>query len=157
MRRACAFAMALHALACGGGDGQGAGSTEAHGDAAAGCNGRGETLYPGLVKLSASGYAFEIVELVPAAPTLVQSQPGNTWTVRIRDGEGAALEGAALNVQSFMPDHNHAGPPAVGVEHEPGVYTIENLLLPMPALYAITLLAGEERVVYSICISAQTG
>jgi len=166
----CAYAVAFQLTACGDGTGsdhgdlRGAaarGSTERE-DASAGCDGLGEALHPGLVRTSNGGFAFEILELIPETPILSQSRPGNSWRLRISDGAGAPATGAALSVRTLMPDHGHAGPPAVGIEQAPGVYAIEDLLLPMPALYSITVIAalpgtGQEAVDYSICISAETG
>ena len=157
--RVCALAVAVLGVTCDG-DGQGAGSG-ARNDASSSCDGRGEALHPGFVRISSGGYIFELVDLMPEAPVLSQSRPGNVWQLRISDPGGAPVEGAALSVRTFMPDHNHSGPSAVGIEQAPGAYLVEDLLLPMPALYSITLSAslpaGEETVDYSICVSAETG
>ena len=135
---------------------------ETEGDAAQ-CGGRGDPVYAGLVKSSSGGYSFEVLALEPETPIISQAEPGNTWTLAVADAAGEALSGASMTVSTFMPDHNHAGPSAVGIEQQPGVYLIEDLLLPMPALYAVTVkvrpagASQDEDVSYSICISAQSG
>ena len=68
----------------------------------------------------------------------------------------------ALNVTSYMPDHGHAGPPTLGVETEPGVYDVENLVFPMPAFYAVgfglTLDANvKESAAIYLCVEATSG
>jgi hypothetical protein len=132
------------------------------GDAAM-CGGRGDPFHVGLVKTSSGGFSFEMLELVPAPPIISQAEPGNTWTIAVSDASGEPLTGASMMVNTFMPDHKHPGPSSVGIQQQPGVYRIEGLLLPMPALYEVSVTvrpAGaseDEDVSYSICISAQSG
>jgi hypothetical protein len=135
---------------------------EGEGDAAI-CGGRGDPLEPGLVKSSSGGFRFEVLELAPPKPIVSQAEPGNSWKISVADAAGGALSGASMTVTTFMPDHKHPGPSNVGIEQEPGVYLIEDLLLPMPALYTVTVKvrpedsAEDEDVSYSICVSALSG
>ena len=83
---------------------------------------------------------------------------GTRWTVSIADPSGAPVTGAVLQVSSYMPDHGHYAPTAVAIEQGGGVYRIDDLILPMPGLYAITLAlslsSGEkESVALSLCMT----
>ncbi len=122
------------------------------------CGGRAEAVSAGLSKVSAGGYVFELTALAPALPVQSAGPPGNDWTVSVTDTEGTPVTGGTLVVTSYMPDHAHSGPPAVAVEQGDGVYELDGLVLPMPALYAITetltLPSGvKESVVVSLCMS----
>jgi YtkA-like len=158
--RGLALPAAIFILGC---SNDGPGNPAETEDDAALCGGRGDPVYAGLVKSSSGGYSFEVLELEPEPPIISQAEPGNTWTLAVADAAGEALSGASMTVSTFMSDHNHAGPSSVGIEQEPGVYLIEDLLLPMPALYAITVkvrpagASEDEDVSYSICVSAQSG
>ena len=125
------------------------------------CAGRAAPLLEGMVTISDGGHEFQIIDLNPDAPVLSQSEPGNIWTLRVTDAGGQAFSAAAMMVKTFMPDHDHAGPSALGIEQEPGLYVIEDLLLPMPAFYTVTVTASAggsvQEVDYELCISAQTG
>ena len=122
------------------------------------CGARAEAVSAGLQKVSAGGYVFELTALEPALPVQSAAPPGNTWTESVTDPAGAPVTGGTLFVTSYMPDHTHSGPPAVGVEQGGGVYVVDGLVLPMPAFYAITstltLESGaKESVAVSLCLS----
>jgi hypothetical protein len=126
------------------------------------CDTRAETLLPGLVKTSEGGYRFELLGLEPAMPVISTQAPGNVWHVHVTDASGAPVAAAVLNVATFMPDHNHSGPPAVGVAEAPGTYRIESLLFPMPAQYTVTFTlrpsgADAQSVQLMPCLGAQSG
>jgi len=123
------------------------------------CAARAEPVSAGSTSVSAGGYAFELSALTPASPVQSAGPPGNDWMVTITDPEGAPVLDGALLVTSYMPDHGHSGPPAVGVARGAGNYEIAPLVLPMPALYAITLSltlasGGKESVIIPLCMSA---
>lgn len=123
------------------------------------CGGRAEVVAAGLRKISAGGYAFELTALDPAVPVQSAGPPGNHWTLSVSDPDGLPVSGGTLIITSYMPDHAHSGPPAVAVERGQGIYEVDALVLPMPALYAITsiltLPGGEkESVVLSLCMSS---
>ncbi len=113
----------------------------------------------GLLRVSPSGYAFELTALEPSVPVQSAGPPGNDWTVTVTDPEGAPVLDGALVVTSYMPDHAHSGPPAVGVARGDGAFEIAPLILPMPALYSITLTltldsGAQESVAVPLCMSA---
>jgi hypothetical protein len=122
------------------------------------CTTRAEGVTQGLSKVSSGGYSFTLTALVPAQPVQSSGQPGNTWTVSITDPSGAPVTGAVLQISSYMPDHGHYAPTAVAVEQGGGVYQVDDLVLPMPGLYAITLSlaltsGAKESVVLSLCMT----
>lgn len=122
---------------------------------------RADPLGAGLSKTSKNRANFELLMLAPSVPVQSVGPPGNHWTLRATNATGAPLSGA-LNVTTYMPDHGHAGPPTLGIETEAGVYDIENLVFPMPALYAVTLgLTSEagvkESVAIYVCVEAASG
>ena len=135
-----------------------------HGSAESGvsdstCSNRGESVSAGFRKVSAGGDAFVLTALDPAVPVQSAGPPGNHWTLAVSDSDGRPVSGGALLVTSYMPDHAHSGPPAVGVERAEGVYEVEDLVLTMPALYAITCIltlpsGARESVVVSLCMSS---
>lgn len=122
------------------------------------CSDRAGTVSAGLREVSSDGYVFELTALTPDAAVQSAGPPGNTWTFSVTDRDGAPVSGGALVVTSYMPDHGHSGPPAVAVERDPGTYEVDDLVLPMPALYQITptltLASGErESVVVTLCLN----
>lgn len=123
------------------------------------CASRAEGVSAGLSKPSMGGVAFTLTALAPAVPVQSAGAPGNTWTVSLADAQGAPVTGAVLQVSSYMPDHGHYAPTAVAVEQGGGVYEIDDLVLPMPGLYDITLTASlssgsKESVALSLCMTA---
>jgi hypothetical protein len=126
------------------------------------CSTRADALAFGLSKLSSNGTRFELRELDPTIPVQSATAPGNSWRVALRDSAGNPVSGALFNVTTYMPDHGHAGPPSVGVETSEGVYGIDGLLFPMPALYAVTLSASagdaeKQSVAIYVCVEASSG
>jgi hypothetical protein len=149
--------LALSASACAS-KSEGAGSHAGAGD----CSARADPLAVGLSKLSSNGTRFELVQLSPAIPVQSTTAPGNSWSVALHDVEGAPLRGGALDVTTYMPDHGHAGPSSLGLESADGIYTVDALLFPMPALYAVTLSLirqDTERTSVSVfvCVEAASG
>lgn len=130
---ALAIALALASSACASDREQSSGDP-----AASDCSSRADALAAGFAKTTPSGARFTLRSMVPLAPVQSAGPPGNSWAIEIRDANAAPLSGA-LNVTTFMPDHGHAGPPTIGIESSPGVYEIDELVFPMPALYAVTL------------------
>lgn len=77
--------------------------------------------------------------------TLVSSDPAppvrgtNTWTIRVADGAGNPVTGAAINVTPFMPDHGHGtSVRAVVTPQADGTYTVAPVYLFMPGVWKIT-------------------
>lgn len=109
-----------------------------------------------LTKAGAGGRV--VVRLVAAEPA-TPLKGDNTWTVRVEDPAGAAISGATLAVQPYMPDHQH-GTSIKAVTTplaEPGQYRITPLNLFMTALWevriGVTTPGGVmDRVVFGACI-----
>lgn len=104
------------------------------------CDGRAAPITAGVTVHSEGGYAFELSELSPSQPVQSDSPPGNHWTLTITDPNGAKVTGATLVVNEYMPDHDHPGSPAVGIESGDGRYDVSDLILSMPTLYALTFI-----------------
>jgi MYXO-CTERM domain-containing protein len=125
------------------------------------CTSRAEGVTQGLNKVSSGGYSFTLTALDPAQPVQSSGQPGNTWTISIADPSGAPVTGAVLQISSYMPDHGHYAPTAVAVEQGGGVYQVDDLVLPMPGLYAVTLSLSltsseKESVALSLCMTTSS-
>jgi hypothetical protein len=72
----------------------------------------------------------------PAPP----AKGNNTWTVRVLDGKGDPVNGAAIVTKAFMPDHGHGSsikPQATG-KGDDGTYEITPVNLFMPGVWQIT-------------------
>jgi len=156
------LAFALSASGCAAGSEGAPNPVPSSSAAASNCSTRADALAVGLSRLSSNGTRFELVELVPPIPVQSTSPPGNHWSVAVRDGAGNALSGGVLNVTTYMPDHGHAGPPSVGLDAGDGVYAIDALLFPMPALYDVTLglntgEAPSPSVSVHVCVEASSG
>jgi hypothetical protein len=110
-----------------------------------------------LVKASASGaLKVTLVSSDPAPPT----RGTNAWVVKVEDGGGSPVTGAALEVTPFMPDHGHGSSvrPVV-TEQGGGAYGISPLYLFMPGVWRVTIAlpstdAGPgESVAFFFCIA----
>ncbi|MCA9705729.1 MAG: FixH family protein [Myxococcales bacterium] len=108
------------------------------------------------VDLSKMGerYVTTIVDAMPAEPT----RGDNTWTVRLTDGSGAPVEGIAIDVKPWMPDHGHGTSVEEQVtEMGDGEYMFTPLNLHMAGYWEITLeltdAAGElDTVMFAVCV-----
>jgi hypothetical protein len=126
------------------------------------CQGEGEPIRAGFTKAGAAGLTFEVTELTPAEPVQTTKAPGNTWSIAVKNSEGAPASGTLL-VSASMPLHNNhpvSGP--VAVDAGLGLYEIHDLLLPMPGLYSIALSfvpseGPRDSVVLMLCMSVQSG
>gem|GEM_PF-664486 len=111
----------------------------------------------GLSQISKGGYNFTLTALAPSAPVQSVEPPGNTWTISLTDSSGAPVTGATIVETSVMPEHMHSTTPGAVIEQGGGTYELEDLLLPMPGLYSITLdfspASGvTESVVFPLCM-----
>ncbi len=126
------------------------------------CAGEGEPVRAGLIKTGVAGYTFEFLELEPAVPLQSSKAPGNVWSLAIRDSSGAPASGTLL-VSGSMPLHNnHPVSTPVAIDAGPGIYTIEDLLLPMPGLYSIALSftsegGDKDSVIVMLCMDVKSG
>ena len=142
------------ALAACSDDGDGSGSGGSGGTTSAACGGRAEAFSAGMSKMGEAGkLEFVLVDSNPAPP----QQFDNVWTVQLNDASGAAVEGATLTVQTWMPDHEHGSPKqAVVTDEGGGKYTLEPVNLFMPGYWEVTIgadAAGEtDSAVFKLCI-----
>lgn len=159
---ALALALAFGLAGCSSNQDEHSNDANASGGAAASdCAARAESLAVGLSKTSPSGARFTLTAMAPAMPVQSPGPPGNTWSVEIEDANAAPLSGA-LNVTTYMPDHGHSGPPTIGVESSAGLYAIDELVFPMPALYQVSLSlsrsgAAKESVSIAVCVEPASG
>ena len=85
----------------------------------------------------------------------------NDWRIEVTDKEGGAVEGAALFVTPYMPDHGHGvSPPNYnGVLGEDGVYTVDTFNLIMPGFWEMTVTVSSddlptEYIAFRICVES---
>ena len=125
------WALLATLAACGGED-----PAPAEADGGDACAGEGDTYRVGLSKTSETGaFTVELTDANPAPPALGT----NGWTIRIKDANGMAVAGAAVNVSLYMPKHRHAQTGTVGTDQGGGAYDVTDLNLVMPGLFEITI------------------
>jgi len=91
----------------------------------------------GLTETSAKGTFVATVMSIDPAMTVKGT---NSWTVQIADMTGAPVDGLAMNIVPFMPDHQHGtsiAPVATG--QGGGVYSITPLYLYMEGYWTVTI------------------
>ena len=72
----------------------------------------------------------------PAEPTTGQ----NELMIHLMDADGAAVAGAALAVEPWMPAHGHGSPEdPVVTEDGDGMYTVTNLVYSMPGHWEVRI------------------
>lgn len=107
MRGGVSSLLVVWALGCGGKAGDSA--PFIYGDDAADCGGDVTAVAPGTrVACSTGDCQLEVVQTDPAPP----DRGDNTWTLQVLSPDGAALDLSALNVEPFMPAHDHGTVPA---------------------------------------------
>ncbi len=96
---------------------------------------RADTYVLGMRKSGAS-LGVSIIEATPAPP----SRGDNLWRVRVQGADGTG-QAATVEVDPFMPDHNHGSSirAHVTADEVVGEYRIEPVNLFMPGLWEITL------------------
>ncbi|MDQ2696713.1 MAG: FixH family protein [Pseudomonadota bacterium] len=64
-----------------------------------------------------------------------------TWTVRVQDAQGRAVENARIGVEGGMPEHNHGLPtaPRVTADLGGGDYRLEGVKFQMPGWWVVKL------------------
>jgi hypothetical protein len=121
---------------------------------------RAEPFVVGVDKAAVGGKLdFKMISATPAPP----ARQSNSWTILVSSMNnnviGAPVTGAAIQVNPWMPDHQHSNGIPVGVtEMAGGMYTLDPLFLGMPGYWEITLdvdagAGVQDSVVYKICIS----
>lgn len=137
--------------ACGGDDGH-----DHTADAGHDCDEdtRDEAYLAGMEKVGEAGYTLTLMDSLPAPP----DKGDNVWTVEVKDNGGAPVDGLTIDVDSFMPDHQHGSPiEAVSTSQGDGVYELDPVNLFMPGYWEITVAAmdGEtelDSVMFKFCI-----
>lgn len=109
-----------------------------------------DTYADGMNKTGEAGLTFTLVSADPAPPDVGE----NTWTVRVTDGAGAAVDGASVTVTPFMPAHDHGTSPAEysGAFIEDGTYVVGPFNLFMPGTWELTVAVegdGGDEVVFA--------
>lgn len=110
----------------------------------------------GLEKPGAAGvFTFALVSGEPAPPV----RGDNTWVVHVTASpDGAAVDGATLQVTPFMPAHGHGAGKAVRIEATGtvGDYEVTPVNLWMPGVWETTVKAtsgaSSDQVVFRFCI-----
>lgn len=138
MRVAIASLFALLALAaCGSSDDAGTPSSTMSGatttGAACAADTRKDVYAAGLTK-AAGPLSVKVMNASPSPP----STGVNTLTLEVLDASGAPVDGAAITVTPWMPDHAHGSSvkPAVAAAGN-GTYTITNVYLVMAGLWQV--------------------
>lgn len=116
---------------------------------------RADTYALGLERSGAT-VRVQFVDALPAPP----DRGDNTWVVRVLDlATGQPVDDALLDVEAYMPDHNHGSSIATLVTPtgEPGELQLDPVNLFMPALWEVRLnfvRADEMRdqVVFRFCV-----
>jgi hypothetical protein len=106
MKSLCAAALAIvpFAVGCSSGDDEPTPEMEMQ-PAASNCETetRAEDYSAGMTKVGGNGVSVIIEDATPAPPAAFD----NKWTLGISDAHGNPMEGAAVKVLPFMPDHGH--------------------------------------------------
>lgn len=115
---------------------------------------RDDVFVAGIEKPGMAGkLTFKILEASPAPP----ARGDNTWTLQLTSASGA-VDGAAMVVTPFMPDHQHGTPSPVVIEPmvgQPGTYKLEPVNMWMPGLWQTTIQvegADADKAVFAFCI-----
>jgi hypothetical protein len=97
---------------------------------------RAQTFTPGMEQPGKNGAVkVRLLEATPSPP----DKGSNAWTIEIVDAAGAPVDGLALTVKPFMPDHGHGASvtPQIAAMGA-GKYSITLLDLFMPGVWTIT-------------------
>ncbi|ANM32152.1 hypothetical protein ABI59_08415 [Acidobacteria bacterium Mor1] len=73
--------------------------------------------------------------------TPIELQQIHSWTLELRDGDGAPVRDARIAIQGGMPAHQHGLPtvPEVAGEVEPGRYRVDGIKFSMKGLWVFRL------------------
>lgn len=97
-----------------------------------------DTYAAGIEKATASGdYRVAILDASPAPPDVGM----NGWTIEVRDSAGEAVDGLSVEVEPFMPAHDHGTNPkttAGAPNGTSGQYTFEDVNLFMSGTWTLT-------------------
>lgn len=114
---------------------------------------RDDDFVVGIAKTGQAGVQFKLLEATPAPP----ARGDNTWTLELTK-QGAPINGAAMIVTPFMPDHQHGTPTTVLIEampNQPGQYKLAPVNMWMPGLWQTTIQVDgpdADKAVFAFCI-----
>jgi hypothetical protein len=86
----------------------------------------------------------------------------HSWTVKLQDGAGHPVTGAALAVDGGMPQHGHGLPtrPRVTREVENGTYLVEGMKFSMPGWWNIKFdiqgSQGRDKVTFNTVVATRS-
>lgn len=145
-----ALALTLFAAACSS-DGSKGDDGESYNCAA---ETRDDTYVAGITKPGQNNkVSFKIVDAMPAPP----ARGDNVWTLELKTVGGTPIQGAAMIVTPFMPDHQHGTPTDVVIEpmQLEGQYKLSPVNMWMPGLWETTIQvngADADKAVFKFCI-----
>jgi hypothetical protein len=131
------------------------------GNAGAGGSGGGaqcqapDTYRPGITKTGENGVSVAIVDASPAMPGLLVD---NEWTIEVKGPDGAALDGATIDIDRTMPahdGHSNARTPLVAPQGS-GRYELAPMYFNMEGVWRIavdvTKDALRDTITFELCI-----
>jgi hypothetical protein len=145
-----AIAVAVAVSGCGGG-----GGSPSPGTSTCSTDSRGETYLPGMSQIGQDHLlTVKLMSSNPGPPI----KGNNDWVIAVVDANGLPVDGLAINVVPFMPDHGHGTPIKVAVTpmgH--GTYQLSPVNLFMAGLWQVTInmTTADMKVdqsVFSFCI-----
>ena len=117
---------------------------------------RDDDFVVGLQKTGESGkLVFALMSATPAPP----ARGDNEWILQLTSA-AAPVQGAAMVVTPFMPDHQHGTPTTVTIEPTatPGQYKLTPVNMWMPGLWETTIKASangdQDQAVFRFCIAS---
>lgn len=150
-RRLSAALVVALAAACGSSDHE----PDAHGGESTTCPSP-ERLDDWTLPLAKTSGAFTVTVESASPSPLVKGR--NTLVVAVRDAAAAPVDGAAVALTPFMPDHGHGSTVLPTVRAlGGGRYEVGDVVLPMAGLWELALAVtppggAEVRVVFVVCI-----
>ncbi len=113
---------------------------------------RDDDFVVGISKVGTNGVQFKLLEATPAPP----ARGDNVWVLELTKA-GTPVNGAAMIVTPFMPDHQHGTPTDVLIEpmSGPGQYKLAPVNMWMPGLWETTIQVDgpdADKAVFRFCI-----
>ena len=100
-----------------------------------------------------TAYNVQLVSADPAQPATGL----NTWTFKVTDASGSAVDNANVTITPWMPDHGHGPSVVPQVTDAAGVYTGTNIDLFMPGVWQLTFsvngTTAQDQAVIDFCIA----
>lgn len=113
---------------------------------------RDDDFVVGISKVGTAGVQFKLLEATPAPP----ARGDNVWVLELTKA-GTPVNGAAMIVTPFMPDHQHGTPTDVLIEpmSGPGQYKLAPVNMWMPGLWETTIQVDgpdADKAIFRFCI-----